>query len=443
MVNPERSKWKIFVVFSGVVVLAICCWWIGAVFAYSGGLSRYKVLSKPMRVLRSYLGSRVGSATTTRSWQVRPPEQEGVVRRNPDRTWGQYTFLCPLGSTAYLVDLEGQIRYKWHLPFEEVWPDASHVKRPVPPSKIKMMGCRLFPDGSVLAHYKAKNDTPYGYGLVKMNKQAEPVWKFSRNVHHDISVTDGGDKIYTLTHEVTTTPEALTDIPELGPFILEDRIVALTGTGTVKWQMSIVDAIMNSPYRRIIRNWRHRYKPWDLLHANAVREVSEDFSEHHSFVEPGDLIVSLRTLNAFIAIDPSRRRVTWATRGFWVKQHDPDLLPNGNILFFDNRGKMGTGGMSRVVEFNPGTGQMTWSFSGNEDLFFESRTAGGQQRLPNGNVLINETRRGRILEVTPEKRIAWAYNSPFRTVEDGEIDIEGIGFGVDRFRAEALEFVGK
>ena len=42
-------------------------------------------------------------------------------------------------------------------------------------------------------------------------------------------------------------------------------------------------------------------------------------------------------------------------RGAWIGQHDPDILPNGNILLFDNDGELGEAGRSRVVEVDPRT----------------------------------------------------------------------------------------
>jgi hypothetical protein len=83
-------------------------------------------------------------------------------------------------------------------------------------------------------------------------------------------------------------------------------------------------------------------------------------------------------------------------------------------LLFDNVGNLGQGGASRVLEVNPLTEEIVWSFGGNEkDLFF-SPIRSSQQRLPNGNTLITESDQGRIIEVTPSKEICWEYINPHR-----------------------------
>ena len=43
--------------------------------------------------------------------------------------------------------------------------------------------------------------------------------------------------------------------------------------------------------------------------------------------------------------------------------------------------------------------------------------SGGAEVLRNGNVLIVETDRGRVLEVTPDKRVVWELRSPYRVGE--------------------------
>jgi hypothetical protein len=65
---------------------------------------------------------------------------------------------------------------------------------------------------------------------------------------------------------------------------------------------------------------------------------------------------------------------------------------------------------SRVLEFNPVTLELVWEYgaeSGPERFF--SYLVSGAQRLPNGNTLITIGLEGRIIEVTPERQVVWAY----------------------------------
>ena len=90
----------------------------------------------------------------------------------------------------------------------------------------------------------------------------------------------------------------------------------------------------------------------------------------------------------------------WAMAGSFRRQHDPDLLPNGHILVFDNLGGDPACGRSRILELDPVTQAIVWSYAGcNGDRFY-SEAWGEQQLLPNGNVLVTESYGGRVLEVT-------------------------------------------
>ena len=61
---------------------------------------------------------------------------------------------------------------------------------------------------------------------------------------------------------------------------------------------------------------------------------------------------------------------------------------------------------SRVLEINPVTLELVWSYA---DPGLYSSNISGAQRLPNGNTLITEGARGRLLEVTKEGRMVWEY----------------------------------
>src|SRR3546814_21157802 len=58
------------------------------------------------------------------------------------------------------------------------------------------------------------------------------------------------------------------------------------------------------------------------------------------------------------------RSIVWAISGSWVRQHDAEVLRNGNILLFDNEGSPSGPGVSRVLEFDPATYEVTWSYGG-------------------------------------------------------------------------------
>ena len=135
----------------------------------------------------------------------------------------------------------------------------------------------------------------------------------------------------------------------------------------------------------------------------------------------------------------------------------PQGLPGaGNTLVFDNGGAAGYGDPnpgapdgtwnalrdhSRVLEVDPTTLEIIWQFTAmtqgfpdGEEVRFYSRYEGGAQRLPNGNTLITESRRGRILEVTPDSETVWEYISPYNLMDREDL------FFSDMFRGYRIPY---
>lgn len=86
----------------------------------------------------------------------------------------------------------------------------------------------------------------------------------------------------------------------------------------------------------------------------------------------------------------------------WTKPndrgHDVQPLPEDHVLFT-------IGSRKQVVELDAGHNPV-WTYS--EGL--EHPLAA--QRLPNGNTLIGDAKLGRVIEVTPAKKVVWKYESP-------------------------------
>jgi outer membrane protein assembly factor BamB len=93
-------------------------------------------------------------------------------------------------------------------------------------------------------------------------------------------------------------------------------------------------------------------------------------------------------------------------------------------MVFDNGGASGYGfanpiapngtgafarATSRVLEINPVTLQLVWSYT--NPRFFSTNISGAQ-RLPNGNTLITAGAGGRMFEVTTDGTIVWEYMYP-------------------------------
>lgn len=100
-------------------------------------------------------------------------------------------------------------------------------------------------------------------------------------------------------------------------------------------------------------------------------------------------------LGEIAAIEWPSGKVLWTKPN--VRGHDVQSLPNGHTLF--------TLGAQKTVTELDSKHEPVWSYS--EGL--EHPLAA--QRLPNGNTLIGDARLGRVIEVTPDKKVAWRYES--------------------------------
>jgi hypothetical protein len=132
------------------------------------------------------------------------------------------------------------------------------------------------------------------------------------------------------------------------------------------------------------------------------------------------------------------KRIVWASSGPFRSQHDPDVLPNGRILLFDNTGHLGPEGPSRIVELDILSQQVHWCYAGTAADPLYSLVRSGQQMLPNGNVLITESDAGRIQEVTRGGEIVWEFRNPVSL--DGEPPSIPIVCGATRWPTNYIEF---
>jgi hypothetical protein len=350
-------------------------------------------------------------------WQRSRYGERGVRRHVSERAFDGLTlYTSSHAPQAYLIDMAGQVVHTWSLPFSRVWEDPPHIARPRGDEFVFWRKAWLYPNGDLLVVYVAQGDTPWGYGLVKLNRDSELLWAHPARIHHDVTVAPDG-KIYTLSHEVLLQP--LPDLQRIGiePPYLDDSIEVLSSNGELLKKVSIGRALARSKFANLFK----RLKAWQLLHTNTVKWVDEDTAARFPFLKAGNVLVSARDLDALLAVDLEREEVTWALTGGWKGQHDPDLLDNGHILLFDNWGGFGPGGRSRVLEIDPMNGALTWSYEGTPEGPFDSWQRGAQQRLPNGNTLVTESVAGRLLEITAGGEIVWEFVNPVRAGEQGQL----------------------
>src|SRR5258707_13405524 len=130
----------------------------------------------------------------------------------------------------------------------------------------------------------------------------------------------------------------------------------------------------------------------------------------------GDILASYRPTSTVIRIDRKTGNIVWKLGPPTLAgQHAPTPLESGNILIFDNGVHRLDDPLpfSRVMEVDPATNEIGWTYQDRPVSNFFSPRMGNAQRLPNGNTLINEASFGRFFEVTRDGKLVWEYFNPF------------------------------
>ncbi len=337
--------------------------------------------------------------------------QRSIVTGDATKSYAGYTLITlRYARTAYLLGMDGKPAHRWHMPFGKAFRVAPHVAAPVSEDRVYMMKAEAFPDGRLLAVYHGNGDTPYGYGMAMMDKDSNLLWSRPTHMHHDFYVDKENGIIYSLEQNFVRTPPP--GLQSLTYPVLADDIVTLSAGGAETGRISILEAFQGTPWELFLYQ-PPKIAPWDTLHTNSIIKLEPDIAAAFPMFQPGQLLISLRNLDAIAVIDPDTRKVVWAASGVWKAQHQASFLANGHILLLDNQGHFLHGkNHSRVIEFDPATLGVTWSYTGGGKNAFYTDAYGRAERLPNGNTLIADAANARVIEVTEAGEIAWSYRMP-------------------------------
>jgi Arylsulfotransferase (ASST) len=378
------------------------------------------------------------------------PAPAGVRRDgptlDPDRVAPGVTFVVGYrreGFGAWVVDRDGTVLHRWRGRFSEIFGQAPQLLWQARDETIAWHGAHLYPDGSILINFQ-DNSFPYGSGLVKLDRDSKVLWKLERNTHHDVSVGEDGT-IWVPAHRYR--PDGVPGFGNLEPWYYEDLILKVSPDGQVLDEISVLAALGEHPGLTTVtydEDVGLEISSRDPTHLNNVEPLPRALAAAFPQFSPGDLLVSLRNLNTIAVVDPRTKALKWSLTGSFVQQHDPDFLPNGHILLFDNLGGLNgdpSCGRSRILEIDPATQAVVWRYTGCDGHPFDSERRGTQQLLGNGNVLIAESLRGRAFEVTrePEPKIVWEHHNLLGGLD--EPDAVGVITHAERFRPADLPFL--
>jgi len=319
-----------------------------------------------------------------------------LIAHDRERAFQGYTLFTPQfsGGPPLLIDMEGKVVHQWRTPL------AAHY-------------AYLLPNGNLLALCKTPGSATrirvwqlVGAGAVmEIDWDGKVLWEVrDPDHHHDARLTRNGNVLMLCIEEVPPDLAAKVrgGLPgsEHGGVMYSDKVVEMTKEGAVVWEWHAWQHLDPEVDRITPQDWREEW-----THANAVEELPE-----------GDILVSFRNISTIAIIERRTGKIRWRLGPeVLAQQHHPTLLPNGNILVFDN----GTHRVnnpftfSRVLEIDPATKRIVWSYQDQPMFNFYSPYESSAQRLPNGNTFICEGVFGRLFEVTPEGQVVWEYINPY------------------------------
>ncbi|RMF76060.1 MAG: hypothetical protein D6744_12680 [Planctomycetota bacterium] len=322
----------------------------------------------------------------------------GVVhydRRRSAAGYNLYTTgdLC----SAHLIDAEGREVHSWRIRPRRRWENGFLTDS----GDFIVVGA----DGDP----KQRIDDDRRY-LLRLDWDSRVVWKTIYPAHHTVTLSPRNE-LLTLSAHTRSIPEVSTEYP-----VCDNGVAVVSLDGKVLRDVSLYDVVAGSSrafeFSDVKPTVRNGEKSLDLFHANDVEWLHrpELVDKHPMFAREGNVLVCTRHQDSLFALNLDSGELIWTWgRGVLSGPHDPQILENGNILIFDN-------GLSRkysrVVEVDPSSGEIVWSYEAPEREAFFSKSRGSCQRLANGNTLIGNSQNGQAFEVTPQGDIVWDFYTP-------------------------------
>lgn len=329
----------------------------------------------------------------------------GFIGSDPQKACDGYVLFTPHNCSNFsvLIDREGREVRRW-----------TH-------EGARGGYCYILPNGNI--HFDARLAAKVdhlgpafsefrGGAIQELDRDGNIVWSCNDPSHHHDSKRRREYGLMRIAAERMPDAYARKLAPDWDGPIYADTVISSEPDGTEIWRWRTWENFdLEDPRNRFRRG------PGLWMHLNGI-ELGGD----------GTFTVSSRYFHSIMVIDRHngavRERYSPSTTGTDIYgPHDPRLLPNGNILVFDNGWERpASHSYSRVVEFERGSGRIVWSYEDRPRTHFYSSYISGVDPCPNGNVLVCEGQTGRLFQVTRAGEVAWEYINPHFADSNGVID---------------------
>jgi hypothetical protein len=338
--------------------------------------------------LRSTLGSTLGSTLLTSYW----PDRDGL-------------------PGLRLIDASGKTLHHWDANPKAIWPESPHqdAVRGMLNSKFNYVhGSHLFANGDVLFNIEY-------LGVVRLDARGRMIWRLDRRTHHSVHRDEDGNFWVCGVNWIDNDQQLAGRFPGLRLPIAEDFAVRVSPDGKILEEISMLEAVFAGELKHLL--WRDKPPRFgDHLHMNDVEPLSTAMAADYPTLSAGDLLVSLRNLDAVAVLDRQTRRFKWSVNSPFRGQHDPDFIGDGWISVFDNNfdgAAAGPAAASRLLAFRPHTGEHKQLYpvatpSGHERPFF-TKHGGKAQLLDNGHWVVTDAVSARVFEIDRSGHTTWEW----------------------------------
>lgn len=342
----------------------------------------------------------------TDHWSKARTADKGVTVWNPIDAFRGFTLYTSGDEAgARLITMTGTQFHGWTIPYSKVWTkEAAAVQEPQPDALVFVRDARVLPKGDLIAVYEAAGHMPAGYGVVKVDRESKPIWRYLQRAHGAFDVAPDG-RTFVLVQEIHADDDKPTP---LKPPYLEDFVVVLSPDGMETARVSLVGALDRSRYAGLLRKvpeGRH-----DPLGASSVQFLGDRTVKGTPDGSGERVLLSLGGVGALAILDLTSKQIVWAGDGIPAGEHDGRTVDGGDVLVTQAPG--GKNGQARQVDMS--TGKITWSYGAKPEQPIHGISRLSAQRLANGNTLIVDSSAGRLVEVDKAGTVVWEFTNPVR-----------------------------
>ena len=233
---------------------------------------------------------------------------------------------------------------------------------------IHAFGMDVYPNGDLLVVFNFRNSFPHGGGVARIAPDGQPRWYRQDFSHHWPSIGEAEIALvpsfrigreHPVTYALGTHRKDMTCPPR---HLYDDYVTLIDGQGQLLQAISVLDVLAASPYSGVLERVRDSCDP---THLNFAHRLGPDAGGAPD-LQPGDIVISLRRLDAFALLDRDDYRLKRFVRGGFLAQHGVQHLTRAQFLLFDNWGTDGRHGPSRLVRVDLATGEETTLFPTHE-----------------------------------------------------------------------------